>query len=409
MPDQWKVLHRRELAGATSEGERDSFKPWNGPVQWLRWKIWPWWDRSRRVDGIFVSAENVTARIETERSLSESEDRLRSIVGMATDAIIVIDEKGLVESINPAGEQMFGYAADEVIGRNVSMLMPEPVRSGHQTYIDVYCRTGVAKIIGTSRDVEHERKDGSLFTSNLTVSECRVGGRRCFAAIVRDFSKRKLQEDKIKLLIRELNHRSKNMLALVQAVARQTFATKPNEFIARFEERIEALTASQDLLAKNEWRNVPLDALVRSQLAHFTDLIPARIEIKGLPLALSTSSAQTIGMALHELATNASKYGALSSQEGGVKIAWQLKGGAGGEERFELVWAERGGPEVFPPERPGFGTALMEEIPRLALDARITLDYAKQGFRWRLDCPAKTVLDNYGAGITSLSDDRLGS
>jgi PAS domain S-box-containing protein len=393
MPELWKELHRRGLSGETLQGERDPFLPRDGPVRWLRWKIWPWREAGSSVGGIFIATENVTELAETERALSASEERLRSIVGMAPDAIIVIDEKGLIQSINPAGERMFGYASDEVIGRNVSMLMSEPDRTRHQSYIDAYCQTGVAKVIGTSRDLEHQRKDGSVFAANLTLAEWHSGGKRYFTGILRDISARKRQEEKIKLLIRELNHRSKNMLTLVQAVARQTFAAKPDDFITRFGERMQALAASQDLLVKNEWKGLLLDELVRSQLAHFTDLIPVRIELKGPPLVISASAAQTLGMALHELTTNAGKYGALSSGAGRVEIAWQLIRGPEGDEGFELSWTEEGGPEVTAPKQPGFGTVIMEDIPSTNFDAKAKLDYAREGLRWRFVCPAESVLD----------------
>ena len=139
---------------------------------------------------------------------------------------------------------MFGYAADEITGRNVSVLVPEPDRSRHQDYIARYTQNHIPKIIGISRDLEHRRKDGSIFSANLTLAEWHSGGKCYFTGFLRDISERKRQEEKIKLLIRELNHRSKNMLTLVQAVARQTFAAKPDDFIARFGERMEALAAS---------------------------------------------------------------------------------------------------------------------------------------------------------------------
>jgi PAS domain S-box-containing protein len=200
----------------------------------------------------------VTAQAETERVLLESEERLRSIVGTAADGIVVIDERGLIQSINPAEGRMFGYAAHEVIGQNVSMLMPEPERSAHQSYIDAYCQTGAGKIIGTSRDLEHQCKDGSLFASNLTVAEWHAGGKRYFTGIVRNVSECKRQEEQIKLLIRELNHRCKNMLTLVQAVARQTFAAKPDDLISCFEERMQGLAAKPrasllDLAGRASW------------------------------------------------------------------------------------------------------------------------------------------------------------
>lgn len=151
------------------------------------------------------------------------------------------------------------------------------------------------------------------------------------AAAQVDIDERKRHEEQITLLLREVNHRSKNMLAVVQAIARQTVAATPKDFIDRFAERIEALAASQDLLVKNDWKGVDLQDLARSQLGHFKDLVDKRIELRGPRLFVSASAAQTIGMALHELATNAGKYGALSDGCGRVEVDWSLeRGGAAG-------------------------------------------------------------------------------
>jgi two-component sensor histidine kinase len=130
----------------------------------------------------------------------------------------------------------------------------------------------------------------------------------------------KAYENEILFLMRESNHRAKNMLGLVQAIARQTAAGQPDDFIERFNERIRALASSQDLLVRNAWQGVDVDELVRAQLAHFADLVGSRIALDGLKLRLNAASAQAIGLALYELATNAGKYGALSVDAGRVDV-----------------------------------------------------------------------------------------
>src|SRR5258706_15581649 len=126
--------------------------------------------------------------------------------------------------------------------------------------------------------------------------------------------------------MREINHRAKNMLSVVDAIAHQTATRNPEDFVERFSDRVQALSANQDLLVRNEWKGVDIADLVRAQLAHFADLIGSRIAVHGPKLRLNAASAQAIGLALHELATNAGKYGALSTDRGRVDLRWGTDG-----------------------------------------------------------------------------------
>ncbi len=349
----------------------------------------------READGavsyLICVAENISERKKAEQFLRESEERFRTIVGTAADAIVVIDEAGLIESINPAGERMLGYASSELAGKNVSILMPEPHHSAHDGYLSAYMRTGRPRIIGRPRELEYRCKDGSIFIGELAVTECRSNGRRYFTGIIRDLSERKRHAEHVSLLLREVNHRSKNMLAVVQAIARQTASAKPEDFVERFGERIRALAASQDLLVRHEWKGVDLDSLVRSQLAHFNGLIGKRIDLRGPPVVISASAAQAIGMALHELATNAGKYGALSNASGCVEIAWSLEGRKPGDGTFVMSWREHGGPPVTVPVSQGFGSTVISRIVTESLNADVKLEFEVTGLLWRLECPAMEV------------------
>ncbi len=209
-----------------------------------------------------------------------------------------------------------------------------------------------------------------------------------FVGTVQDITERKEREEKEHLLMREINHRAKNMLSVVDAIAHQTAARNPEDFIERFSERIQALSANQDLLVRNEWKGVEIADLARAQLAHFADLVGSRIAVRGPKLRLRAASAQAIGLALHELATNAGKYGALSTDAGCVHISWGTDGGA-----FTMSWTERGGPAVSQPERRGFGTVVMETMAERSVDGKVDLDYAPSGLNWRLTCPAANALE----------------
>jgi hypothetical protein len=158
------------------------------------------------------------------------------------------------------------------------------------------------------------------------------------------------------------------------------------------------LAASQDLLVKSAWQGVDLAELVRSQIAHFEDLIGQRIELQGPPALISASAAQTIGMALFELATNSGKYGALSNACGVVTIAWDLERIEGEEPAFVMSWREEGGPPVTPPRRRGFGSAIIAETTEVELGAKVDLEYPAAGLRWQLKCPAVEVLEGSQPG-----------
>src|SRR5262250_1042092 len=141
--------------------------------------------------------------------------------------------------------------------------------------------------------------------------------------------------------MREVNHRATNMLSVVDSIAHQTATRSPEDFIACFSERIQALSANQDLLVRNEWKGVDMADLVRAQLAHFADLIGSRIALRGQRLRLNPASAQAIGLALHELATNAGKYGSLSTDRGRVDVCWRID-----SDILTMSWTERDGPLV---------------------------------------------------------------
>ena len=196
---------------------------------------------------------------------------------------------------------------------------------------------------------------------------------------------------RVEVLLREVNHRSKNMLALVQAIARQTHYDNPEDFRTSFSKRLSSLAASQDLLVRNEWSHISLRDLVQSQLSHFADLIGTRIKFSGDDVDLSSGPAQTIGMALHELATNAGKYGALSSETGKIDITWGIEANAEGVETFKMLWLESGGPIVATPERSGFGSKVTVSMVRLSLSGEVNADFEPTGFRWSLTCPAEKL------------------
>lgn len=206
-----------------------------------------------------------------------------------------------------------------------------------------------------------------------------------------NITERKEGEAHLRLLMRELTHRSKNLLAVIQAMARQTarHAGSIQTFLERFSARVQALARSHDLLVQESWHGASLKELVRSQLAHYLDREPDQVSIEGPDIQLKPEAAQSLGLALHELAANAAKHGALSNVDGHVDIRWQPLSDNRG---IELFWRESRGPKVSAPRRRGFGSMVIEHNLTRALDAEVHLDFAAEGLICRVAVPKNQLV-----------------
>ncbi len=337
-------------------------------------------------DVYYASITDITERKRAEQARAH----LVAIVASAREAIVSKELNGMIKSWNPGAEQMFGYSAAEMVGTSIRRLIP-PDRQNEEDEILSKIKHG--ELVGNF-DTIRLRSDGRPIDVSVTISPIVDGDGNIIGAskIAHDISERKRAEQRERLLMHEMNHRAKNLLALVQAIARQTIAGDPETFTRRFGDRIRALAASNDVLVHNGWQDVPIDDLVRSQLAHFGEAMGARIRVSGPDLKIDAATAQAIGLALHELATNAAKYGALSNDCGTVAITWKIVGDDEGlEPRFSMVWMENGGPPVTMPARKGFGSTVVDRMLRASVNGDIDLDFAPGGLVWRLTCSTSTV------------------
>ncbi len=200
-----------------------------------------------------------------------------------------------------------------------------------------------------------------------------------------DMTERKRQEEHWRLVMREMTHRSKNLLAVIQAMARQTAARSESTdvFVKHFAHRLRAMSKSHDLLVNENWQGVDLTKLVEIHLTQVIDIDTAQISIHGDDIALDSSSAQNLGLALHELMTNAVKYGSLSVPEGRLSVSWNVKG-----EMLCLHWIETGGPTVVPSERSGFGRNLLESAIGASLDGAVDLQFKPDGLVCEITIPS---------------------
>ncbi len=310
------------------------------------------------------------------------------------DAIIAVDRQGVIHYANRQAGLLFGQEPASLISTPVEALIPEHLRERHIAHRAKYDIASRMRPMGTGLDLVARRADGATFPVDIMLSPLTHLAEPMVLAVVRDMTERHAAEQ---LLRHEVNHRAKNILSVVQAMVQQTKASSCQEYVSRLRERIWSLSSSYDLLVKNEWQGASLTELVRAQLAHFGDLLDARIAVHGPELRIKSAAAQAIGMALQELATNAAKYGALSTHTGNIHIMWDLKRADDGERRFRMEWSENGGPTVVTPTRRGFGWRVLCQLTKMSLEADVTLDYPSTGVIWRLECPADRVCEGLAA------------
>jgi len=331
---------------------------------------------------------DITDRKRIEGELRESEERFSKAFNAAAHPMSITTLKdGLCVDINAAGLRASGLTREQVIGRTVRDLGfyndPENQRIVREKLEAQGHFTDLETVLRGSRGSRTYLLSGALVE---------LRGEQCLMTSAVDITERKRAEEEIRLLMNEVNHRANNLLAVIQAIARQTVDSgDPRSYAERLSQRIQGIAASNNLLVSGNWSGVGLARLVESQVAHFADA-GRRLIVEGPPVRLLPSATQAVGMALHELATNSVKYGALSTDGGRVRIAWSLTGD--GEARdFSMGWSEHGGPPVVPPRRNGFGQTVVERMVSGTLGGTAKLEFVPSGVVWTFACPARQALE----------------
>jgi PAS domain S-box-containing protein len=319
-----------------------------------------------------------------EAALRFSEQRYRQIFEGANDLIFSADLQQRIVDANPAAAAALGLTVDQVIGRSISeFVSPEGFARTSSMLQQKLRHEG-----STRYDIEVISPAGEqlFWEINSTLAKDPDGKVIGLSAIGRDVTERRRYEERQRLLVHELNHRVKNMLALVQGLALQSFkdGRDVREALDAFQQRLGALAAAHDLLTRESWEGATLDELVRDATAHHSR---ERIHASGPEIKLNPRSAVSLVMALHELCTNAAKYGALSVPDGEVAIEWRITD----DHMLVLEWKESGGPPVADAPRRGFGFRMIERALAADLGGEVKLDLDRSGLRCRIDAPLSRV------------------
>ena len=329
---------------------------------------------------------DISRQQRAEAELIDREERYRAIVETAVDGIIVINSKGVIQSFNHAADEMFGYDFGEAIGQPVTVLMHENERADHDAAIERHEQTGISTVLGTAGvEVIARRKDGSSFPAHLAIAEWFVGGERFYTGIMRDLTNQKASEDARDILAREVDHRAKNALAVVQSLVRLTRAKTVHEFIEAVSGRIEALARAHSLLSQGNWSGVLLNQIAEDELA-----VAAKgsdVSIKGCGVRLTPEAVQPVSMLFHELATNAFKYGSLRTPEGAVNVQWKVV-----DKNLVIEWIETGELPVEAPDTVGFGSRMMKQVVTKQLEGSIVYDWRLDGLRVTVTLPQRSFV-----------------
>lgn len=289
-----------------------------------------------------------------------------------------------------ASGPMFGHAAEAILGSSDTELFAPGAGAALVSLKREVLTSGEPR----SGEVAIEGAAGPRWYDLHIEPMCdKDGAVTGLAGTVVDITERKEGEAHLRLLLRELTHRSKNLLAVIQAMARQTarHAGSTDAFLTQFGARLQALASSHDILVRESWYGASLEELVRSQLTAYVDRNDSQIAFAGPPIALKPEAAQSLGLALHELAANAARFGALSVPDGRISIEWERTPAENGEG-LSLDWREELGPPVKVRRTKGFGSMVIERNLASAVGAKVDLDFLPQGLRCHIHIPANHIV-----------------
>jgi PAS domain S-box-containing protein len=347
--------------------------------RWVDFIYQPIREADGAVSGIFVEGSDVTDRRAGEVALRESESRFRTAADSSPALMWMSDENAEITFANQRYRTFFGVETDAMLGEGWrSIVHPEDVDAFHAAFL---ARFAVREPAHLTVRVNHPELGVRWLSCDCGPRYAEDGAFLGYVGVNIDVTEQKRSEEQMQLLLDELNHRVKNNLATVQSIAYQTARHAPDlpTFRKTFDQRLVALSRTHDILTANAWENANLRAVLESELGPYGD---NRVRLDGPAIRLNPQQALALGLVVHELATNAAKYGALSHEDSGcVRVTW-----SGGDDRLAMLWSERDGPETSPPERRGFGSRLIERGVQ-EMGGEVVKDWLPEGLDCRITIP----------------------
>jgi two-component system, chemotaxis family, CheB/CheR fusion protein len=351
--------------------------------RWYIRHIVPYRTEDDRINGVVVTFTEITERKRREKEVNEAKEFAETIVEAVRFPLVVLTPELRVKSANPAFYEIFQVGPEVTEARPLAQL-------GNLQWDIPELQQRLSSVLSERlefSDFEIEHDFERIGRRTMLLHARPLDGAQLILLGMVDLTERKRGERERELLARELNHRVKNILAVVQSLAMQTDHSRTvEEFRDAFVGRLSALARAHSLLLDGQWRGADLKELVEQALQAYRNDHPPRVEIAGVPVPLTASQSLGLSLILHELSTNAAKYGALAHSDGRVRVSWQVEEREEGR-RLRLTWEERGGLKVTRPRQKGFGTRLIERACTHELDGEVELNYAPEGLRCELLFP----------------------
>lgn len=363
--------------------------------RWYDVRIRPYRTVDNKIDGVVITLIDVTEWHQVNQTLRKSEQQLQQkqhLFDLSRDPIFVWDFDGGLVEWNRGSEELYGFTRDEALGKPKEQLLTPTVPGSSFAEL----RAKLLREGNWAGEVRQKAKDGRELIVETRLHLENFNNRRLVLESTHDVTASRATEHRLRLLLSELTHRVRNTLAVIQAIARHTLRNSKSkeDFVVRFEGRLAALASAHTLLVGSDWKGADLAELARQQLVPYITDNPDRLRLQGEPISLSADLATPFGLVLHELATNAAKYGSLSVSSGTVGVSWTTSR-RNNERMLKLIWKEGGGPRPGKPKTNGFGNTLIDSV---ITGAHVEREFRPTGFVCTIEIALQEAADDGAAG-----------